>query len=491
MLRVAAPPPPAWDALLPPEVRRLPDELARIDAYLDDERFITPWRALFAARLGRPSVPVQTLLRLLYLKHRYQLGYRTLCREVADSISWRRFCHIPLDQPVPHPTTLVKLVGRAGPKTIEQLNHALLAKLAGERVLRCRKLRIDTTVVEADIDHPTDADLLEHAVRTLGGLVRRVHARGAATRTLFRDRSRAAGRRLKQISRTLRRRTGQAPAEIDRLTAQVAQIARRTLAQAERVARNARRALGRRPGDGRLERLVARLEETTTQTHRLLDQTRQRLCGNRVIGDRLISLADPDARPIRKGKPHKPTEFGYTVLLNASREFVPHVRDRLARWSGSGGDSQAAAAPPRKHLAEDERGFVADHQLSKGNPADAPQLLPAVHRVAALRDRPPATVVADRGFGFAANDRALAELGVRRIGLQRTGTPSRTRRELEQTRAFKRMRNWRVGIEARISHLKRSFGLRRTRLRRLAGAQTWVGLGIFAYNLQRMTVVTR
>jgi IS5 family transposase len=108
VLRVAAPPPPAWDALLPPEVRRLPDELARIDAYLDDERFITPWRALFAARLGRPSLPIQTLLRLLYLKHRYQLGYQSLCREVADSISWRRFCHIGLDQPVPHPTTLAR-----------------------------------------------------------------------------------------------------------------------------------------------------------------------------------------------------------------------------------------------------------------------------------------------------------------------------------------------------------------------------------------------
>jgi IS5 family transposase len=67
-------------------------------------------------------------------------------------------------------------------------------------------------------------------------------------------------------------------------------------------------------------------------------------------------------------------------------------------------------------------------------------------------------VVADRGFGFAAGDRALAQLGVRRIGLQRTGTPSRSRHQLEQTRAFKRLRNWRVGIEARISHLKRSFG---------------------------------
>jgi IS5 family transposase len=67
-------------------------------------------------------------------------------------------------------------------------------------------------------------------------------------------------------------------------------------------------------------------------------------------------------------------------------------------------------------------------------------------------------VAADRGFGYAANDHALAQLGVRRIALQRAGTPSRSRRQLEQTRAFKRLRNWRVGIEARISHLKRSFG---------------------------------
>jgi transposase, IS5 family len=456
VLRVTTPPPPAWEALLPAHARRLPAELARIDAYLDDERFITPWRAVFSARLGRPSVPVPTLLRLLYLKHRYQLGYQTLCLEVADSIGWRRFARIPLDQPVPHPTTLVKLVGRAGPKVLDQRNAALLAKLAGEKVLRCRKLRIDTTVLAADIDYPTDADLLEHAVRKLGGLVRRIHGRGAATRTAFRDRSRSAGRRLKQISRTLRRRTGQAPADIDRLTAQVAAIARRALAQAERVARNARRARAKRSSDGRLRRLVQRLEETTAHTHRLLAQTRQRLAGNRVIGDRLVSLADPDARPIRKGKPGRPTEFGYTVLL-----------------------------------AECERGFIATHHTHKGNPGDAAQLIPAVQDVIAVTGRPPGTVAGDRGFGTAANDSALAALGVQRIGLARTGTPSKARACYEQTRRFKRMRNWRVGIEARISQLKRSFGLGRTRLRRLPGAQVWVGLGIFAYNLQRMTVVTR
>jgi transposase, IS5 family len=399
-------------------------------------------------------VPVDTLLRLLYLKHRYGLGYETLCKEVSDSISWRRFCRIGLDRPVPHPTTLVKLMRRAGPEMTEQLNAALLHKLAQGKLLRARKLRIDTTVVEADIDYPTDADLLEQAVRKLGGLVRRVKARGAASRTRFRDRGRAAGRRMKRLARTLRRRTGVAMAEVDRLTGEVAGIARQSLEQVQAVARNARQALARRPGDGRLGRLIGELEETIGHTERLLVQTDQRLAGNRVIADRLVSLADPDARPIRKGKPQHPTQFGYTVLV-----------------------------------AECERGFIADHQLQQGNPADAPQLPPAVQRVAEVTGRVAATVVGDRGFGTAANDRALAECGVTRVGLQRKGRLSPTRAAVERTRSFRRLRNWRVGIEARISHLKRSFGLRRTRLRRLGGARTWVGLGIFAYNLQRMTVV--
>jgi IS5 family transposase len=261
---------------------------------------------------------------------------------------------------------------------------------------------------------------------------------------------------MKQLARTLRRRTGVAMGEVDRLTGEVARIARHTLPEVQVVARNARRARRHRPDDGRLGRLVGELEETIAATERLLAQTDQRLAGNRVIADRLVSLSDPDARPIRKGKPRHPTQFGYSLLL-----------------------------------AEDERGFIADHQLQRGNPPDAPQLVPAVQRVIGVTGRPPGTVVADRGFGTAANDQAMEALGVNRVGLQRNGTPGKARQEHERTRRFRRLRNWRVGIEARISHLKRSFGLRRTRLRRLGGARTWVGLGIFAYNLQRMTVVAR
>jgi transposase, IS5 family len=195
VLRETDPQTTIWELLLPEEAKRLPAELQAVDAYLDDERFIAPWRALFDRRLGRPSVPIDTLLRLLHLKHRYGLGYESLCREVADSLSWR-CCRIPLDRPVPHPTTLVKLVRRAGPQVIKQLNAALPGKLCEDKLLRGRKLRVDTTVVEADIDYPTDADLLEHAVRKLGGLVRRIKAHDAASRTRFRDRGRAAGRRM-------------------------------------------------------------------------------------------------------------------------------------------------------------------------------------------------------------------------------------------------------------------------------------------------------
>jgi IS5 family transposase len=240
----------------------------------------------------------------------------------------------------------------------------------------------------------------------------------------------------------------------DRFTGEVAQIAAKTLREVQAVRRNARRALARRPTDGRLRRLDDELDQTIQTTERLLAQTAQRLAGNRTIPDRVVSLCDPDARPIRKGKPRSPTEFGYKLLV-----------------------------------AEDERGFITDHRLEQGNPPDAPQLVPAVARVAAITGRAPGTVAGDRGFGTAGNDRALAELGVKRIGLQRTGTPGKARLAVERTRAFRRLRNLRVGIEARISHLKRGFGLPRTRLRRLPGARTWVGLGIFAYNLQRMTVV--
>jgi len=142
----------------------------------------------------------------MFLKFRYRLGYETLCREVGDSITWRRFCRIPLDGRMPHPTTLMKLTTRCGTAAVDGCNEALLAKAAEAKLLRTTRLRADTTVVPADVAYPTDSGLLAKAVRRIATAGRRVQAAGGATHTTLRDRSRSAGRRAREIGSKLRLR---------------------------------------------------------------------------------------------------------------------------------------------------------------------------------------------------------------------------------------------------------------------------------------------
>ena len=148
-------------------VRRLPAELARIDVLLDDPVFFAPFVPFFDPRMGRPSTPMETYLRLMFLKFRYRLGYESLCREVSDSITWRQFCRIGIDQPVPHPTTLMKLTTRCGSTAVDGLNEALLAKAVEAKVLRTSKIRVDTTVVPANVAYPTDSGLLAKAINRI------------------------------------------------------------------------------------------------------------------------------------------------------------------------------------------------------------------------------------------------------------------------------------------------------------------------------------
>src|SRR5215207_5734479 len=142
MLRTVGDQPTLWEAILPEELRRLPAELARVDVLLDDPAFFAPFTPFFDPRIGRPSTPTETYLRLMFLKFRYRLGFESLCREVSDSITWRRFCRIPLEGSVPHSTTLMKLTTRCGATAVEGLNEALLAKAAEAKLLRTNKIRV-------------------------------------------------------------------------------------------------------------------------------------------------------------------------------------------------------------------------------------------------------------------------------------------------------------------------------------------------------------
>lgn len=200
MLRTVGDQQALWEAALPPELLVLPAELARVDVLLDDPAFFAPFVPFFDPRFGRPSTPMETYLRLMFLKFRYRLGYESLCREVSDSITWRRFCRMGLGGSVPHPTTLMKLTTRCGSAAVEGLNEALLARAVEAKLLRTSRVRADTTVVVANVSYPTDSGLLAKAVRRITATGRRIQAAGGAIRSRIRDRSRSAGKRAPAIA---------------------------------------------------------------------------------------------------------------------------------------------------------------------------------------------------------------------------------------------------------------------------------------------------
>jgi IS5 family transposase len=464
-----------WESMLPEQLLVLPAELARVDALLDDEAFFAPFVSFFDPRIGRPSTPMETYLRLMFLKFRYRLGYESLCREVSDSITWRRLCRIPLDGTVPHPTTLMKLTTRCGSAAVDGLNEALLAKAAEAKLLRTTRVRVDTTVLPANVSYPTDSGLLAKAVRRIAADGRRIQASGGATRTRLRDRSRTAGKLAYQVASKLRSRAvlgkDETQAAVQKVTGELAGLAEKAAHDAEGLLANAKVALrrvrakakrlkdsgqhdaaaGRRRG--RLARAINDLTELLTATRKIALQTRQRLVGKTPDGAmRRVSLHDPHARPIRKGRLGKPVEFGY-----------------------------------KAQIADNDDGIVLDHDVALGNPPDAPRLAPAIQRIRSRANPVPRTVAADRGYSHAGVEDDLRQLGVRNVVIPRAGKTSKARQAYERRRSFRREVKWRTGCEGRVSNLKRNYGWERTRIDTIQGARTWAGYGILAHNLVKIS----
>ena len=379
---------------------------------------------------------------------------------------------------VPHPTTLMKLTARCGEAAVAGLNEALLARAAEAKLLRTARLRADTTVVPANVAYPTDSGLLARAIRRIAATGRRIQAAGGATRTRVRDRSRSAGRRAHAIAARLRMRAAQgreeAQAAVRRVTGELAGLAEQAAADAQRLLARARQALrraqaqaaalaasGRRDAAvgrrrGRLRRAVNDLAVLLEATRQIAAQTRQRLAGTTPEGaTRRVSLHDGDARPIAKGRLGKPVEFGY-----------------------------------KAQVLDNDDGIILDHTLERGNPADAPQLAPAVGRVIKRAGRPPRTVAADRGYGEKAVEDDLHDLGVRQVVIPRKGKPGKARQATEHRPAFRRAVKWRTGSEGRISTLKRQYGWDRTRLDGTEGARSWTGYGVLAHNLVKIGALT-
>ncbi len=448
-----------WDEILPVEVKALPDDLARLDELLADPGLLAPirvrWERLLAEAesvpgRGRPTIPMETYVRLMIVKHRSGWGYETLMREVSDSIHLRRFCRLGISERVPDESTVRKLTRRLGTEVVREITREVIGKARREKRFRPRAARIDSTVVEADIKYPTDAGLAADGVRALAREGRKLAVKINAKRAAVRDRSRAVGVRMRALTRTIRRRSGEAKAEVLELTKQTGQMLRKSVKEARALAATARRRARGRGAKAKLKAAHA-LENLADRCEKVTEQITKRVKGEK-ISDRLVSLWDADARPIRKGKLGRPNEFGYVDQLC---EITPNTK-------------------------KGARGFILPPTSQIGNPAENTLLPDTANELRnlsiALKE-----VMVDGGFTTKETNTALEGLAdeIYIAGRQEAGS-RRTRR---------RRKRYRTGAEGRISHLKRGYGLNRSRLKGNEGHQIWDGWATLTYNAETYTTL--
>jgi transposase, IS5 family len=447
-------------AQVPDTARHTDPVLVQIDRLLDDDVVFQQVRADLARRSartaywGRPSTPVEVILRMLAVKRLYNWSYEETERYVADSFVLRWFCRVYW-QRVPDDTTLLRWARLVTPGTLQALNDRVVQLAHQARVTHGRKLRLDGLVVPMAIHHPTDSSLLVDGVQVLSRLVRRskpvVGDKLGGVRDAFRTRLRTMRRALQAIHRTVRQ-TGEAAAEQRRAVyAKMVDAAEQTVQQAERV----RQVLDETAAQEQraASRLREHLDRFVPLVRQVIHQARRRVLeGQKVPAEeKIVSLFEPHTRVIRRHKGGADVEFGRLVVID-----------------------------------EVEGGLVSRYHILADGATEHGELAPALAHHRAVFGRAPRLVTGDRGFHAPDNARLAREAGVKHLVIPAGGTTTAAQRAREKERNWRRRYRWRAGIEGRINSLDRDYGLGRCTEHGEDGLERCVGWGILASNLRHI-----
>ena len=430
--------------------------MQQVDALLTDRELLAIVYEALARRWpksrtrGRPGTPAEVVLRLLLLKHIRNWSYHVLEREVRANLVYRQFTRVGAEK-VPDAKTLGKLALALGPEIVEQLHQRVVGMAREKQIVRGRRLRLDTTVVETNIHYPTDSSLLGDGVRVLTRTMKRIARITGRAGTRLRDRTRTVGYRVMEIARASRSRVPQGQERLKLCYRKLLHNTARVVGQAKRFAQEV--ATGVKGARGleqlSLEAAQAYLEHMIPLVQQVMHQTRERIFkGNTHVPSKLVSLFEPHTEVIRKGKAAKPTEFGKLVKIQ-----------------------------------EAEQQIVTHYEVYDERPSDCDLLLPAIAVHEERLGRKPYLVTADAAFFSHRNETAAQARGVKRVAIPNRSTQSAQRKRLQKKRWFRNAQKWRTGSEGRISLLKRRHGLNRCRYKGLPGIKRWVGLGVIADNL--------
>src|SRR5512139_2080734 len=424
------------DGFIDPSLYQLDDELKKVDELLSQGQLLKPFEDLFDQSMGRPGTPAGVYLRMMYLKFRWGLSYEEVETEVKERLPWRYFCHLSLMDAVPDATTLIKLNQRFGQERVVNLNQQLVGHLVKQRAIKPRRIRIDSTTLEAHIAYPTDIGILHQAVRTLS---RTASSLGQKIVSHVR----ATKKALARWGASSKAKPKERKAQGKKILKKVAQLAADTLAQSRQALQHLSTTAP--------TQLKQKFSETIELTEKLVEQTQDKLAGKR-IAERIVSLFDPQARAIVKGKLDKPVEFGRTL-----------------------------------QLVQDDSGVIVHYEIERGNPSDKTKLISLVRQAKKALRQVPRELATDRGYYSTDNVIKLSRLGVHRVGIPKIGRLSRAQRRHQHRRWFKELQRFRCGIEAGISMLKRRFGLGRVLAKGSPATAVWTGFAISAFNLWQQT----
>lgn len=424
------------DGFIDPSLYELDEELKKVDELLSQGQLLKPFEDLFDPSMGRPGTPAGVYLRMMYLKFRWGLSYEEVEIEVRERLSWRYFCHLSLTDTVPDATTLIKLHQRFGEQRVVNLNKQLVGHLVKQRAIKPRRIRIDSTTLEAHIAYPTDIGILHQAVRTL------THTATSLGQKIV-SHVRATKKAMARWGASSKAKPKERKAQGKKILKKVAQLATDTLARS-------RQALKQLSATAPAQ-LKQKFSQTIELTEKLVGQTQDKLAG-KTIRERIVSFVDPHARAIVKGKLDKPVEFGRTL-----------------------------------QLVQDDSGVILHYEIERGNPSDKTQLVSLVRQTKKILKQVPRELATDRGYYSSDNLSQLSRLGVRRVGIPKIGRLSRAERRHQHRRWFKKLQRFRCGIEAGISLLKRRFCLGRVLAKGSPATAVWTGFAIFAFNLWQQT----
>jgi IS5 family transposase len=438
---------------LDPALRTISDFLDQQQEILEKVRHDLQ-RGLKNPHTGRHGLTPSQVLRSLVLMRVKNWDYRELQERIADGYTLRSFTAF-LSQPVPKHDAFNRAFNRLTPETLQEVNALVLQAAIDLELEDGKKLRVDTTVVQTNIHHPTDSTLLWDTVRVITRIVGQLHEQLPQGVQSFTNRTRSARRRMQAIQRmTARQREQQQTKKYRELIG----ITQQVVASGRQVLQQTRSAKGASlVADVTIKTLRQELEHYCQLGDQVIDQARRRVLEGEQVPteEKIYSIFEPHTDLIKRGKQQTPVEFGHKVFLGESAQ-----------------------------------GFITQYEVLDGNPVDEDQVVRSLREHQDIFGHPPEWYAGDRGFYSDTSVRACEQDGVPVVSIpQRGGQKTPERKAYEKSSAFKKAQRFRAGIEGRISVLFRGRGMKRCLAHGPQRFELFVGAAVLANNLMRLAAL--